>query len=213
MLFRSLCNASVPLRTAGLFDEAESALLEALSVAKKHKTELAGPPAIHQLASLAFERGRTDEAHRWYRLLKHSQPRMHAKHQLMEIGAVGARLALLDGRPAVARRLAPANIDEISKQPLVFQRTYQAALHVAIGLANGLTPSADALRVLEDSHLQSRRSCHQAFAAYALYVGLRVAGRQRHGKRLLTEYLDTYRREPWPAPKHLLATLEKYLAV
>jgi DNA-binding SARP family transcriptional activator len=211
-LFRSLCNASVPLRTAGLFDEAEDALLEALSVAQKHKTDLARPLAMHQLVSLAFERGLTDDAYRWYELLKDSQPRMHGKHRIMEIDAVGARLALLEGRPAAARRLAPATIGAISKQPLIFQRTYQAALYVAIEIASGHVPSDSSLRVLEDSHLQSRQSCHQAFAAYTLYVGLRAAGRNRYGKRLLTEYLNTYRRERWPAPKHLLTTLEKYLA-
>lgn len=210
-LFRSLCNAAVPLRTAGLFDEAESALLEALSVAKEHKTDLALPLALHLLASMALERGRTDDATRWYESLKCRPGKRHDKYHIIEIRALGARLALLQDRPAVARRLAPSKMSVIRHEPLVFRRTYQAALYVAIEIADGRIPSNSSLRILEDAHLQSRRSTHQAFAAYTLYVGLKAAGHSRHGKRLLTEYLNRYRREPWPAPEHLLITLERHL--
>jgi tetratricopeptide (TPR) repeat protein len=207
-LFRSLCNAAVSLRAAGLFEEAESCLHEALSVGKQHKTDLALPLAFHLLASMALERGQTDDAMRWYQALR-SHPLTHnGMYSSLEMRALGARLELLRGRPLVARRLVRSKITALRQEPLIFRRTYQAALSVATEVACGDVPSDDLLDILEDAHLKSRRSTHQAFAAYALYVGLKAAGRERRGKKLLGEYLKCYRREPWPAPTHLLVTLE-----
>jgi hypothetical protein len=206
-LFRSLCNAAVPLRTAGLFEEARGLLLEAVSVGKQHKTDLALPLALHLLASMALERGHTEDATHWYDVLRAHPRRRNDKFSSLEIRAIGARLALLRNRPAVAKRLARSKISALRQEPLIFRRTYQAALSVATEVASGGVPSNALLQILEDAHLKSRRSTHQAFAAYALYVGLKAAGRGQRGKNLLDEYVESYRREPWPAPTHLLATL------
>ena len=208
-LFRSLCNAAVSLRTAGLFEEAEDFLQEALSVGRQHKTDLALPLALHLLASMALERGHNEDAARWYHALRAHPQKHNGMFGSIEMRSLGARLELLRDRPGVAKRLARCNITALRQEPIIFRRTYQAALCVATEVACGIVPHDDLLQVLEDAHLKSRRSSHQAFAAYALYVGLKAAGRSRRGKKLLTDYLETYRREPWPAPAHLLATLEK----
>jgi DNA-binding SARP family transcriptional activator/tetratricopeptide (TPR) repeat protein len=208
-LFRSLCNAAVPMRTAGVFDEAESVLLEALSIAEEHKIDLALSRALPMLANMALERGLDSDATRWLELLRAHPSTPHDKYVAIEIAGIGVRLALLSNRPEEARKLLPRRLQAFKHDPAVFRRTYQAALYVATELASGRIPSEASLRVLKDSHLHSRRTTHQAFAAYALYVGLKAAGKKRQAHKLLTEYLTTYRREPWPAPTHLLTTLER----
>jgi DNA-binding SARP family transcriptional activator len=207
-LFRSLCNAAFPLRTVGFFDEAEAGLIEALSVARQHKIDLALYRVLPMLANLALERGLTNDVARWLEMLRSYPSPRYDKFAALEIRCIGVRLALLQNRPVAAKRLA-ARISLFEHDPVVYRRTNSAALHVAVELANGLIPSKNTLRVLEEAHLRSRQAVHQAFSAYALFVGLKAAGRGRHGKKLLAEYLTTYRRERCPPPAHLLATLEK----
>jgi predicted ATPase/DNA-binding SARP family transcriptional activator len=210
-LFRSLCNAVVSLRTAGLFDEAEAALLEALAVAERHKIELAYSEALALLALMALERGRNEEARRWWELLRVRPAAPDDKQSSADLVGIPVRLALLSSRPSDARRLLPRNWRTLRDEPGGFHRAYQASLFVAAELACGRIPSNQLLAVLEDAHLNVRRGVYQAFPTYALYVGLRAAGQDDRGSNLLNEYITTYRRERWPEPSHLLAQLEKLL--
>ncbi len=207
-LVRSLANAAITFRTTGLFDEAESVLREALGVAEQHKIDLAFSRVLPLLANLALERGHMDEAVRCFELLQAHPSTPHDRYSAALIAGIGVRIALLQNRPEEARRLLPQKISASTIDVRGRHRTYEIALIVATELASGRVPSRTLLNHLEASHLRSRKSSHQAFAAYVLHVGLSVAGQRGRAKQLLAEYLTTFRREPWPAPDHLLTALE-----
>ena len=92
------------------------------------------------------------------------------------------------------------------------RRAYMAALRVAVELAVSSRASHESLNDLETAHVQSRANVFQAFATYALYVGLISVGRKDRAEEILNEYVNCYRREPWPAPQHLLVFMQSLIA-
>jgi tetratricopeptide (TPR) repeat protein len=210
-LLRALYNASVSLRAAGLFEEVEATLLEARSVAIDHKVQFALAEAYLHLANFHLELGQNDAARHDFERLRGHKITYDRRRSMLEFSGVAARLALLSNRPSEARRFVPRSIEELKRTPVVFSRVYSASLCVAVELACGRVPTKALLSVLEEAHLLSRRTTCQAYPAYALYVGLKAAGREERGSRLLNEYLSSNRREPYPPAPELLATLEGYL--
>jgi tetratricopeptide (TPR) repeat protein len=209
-LIGALGNASVALRISGLFDEAEKNLLEALSISEHHGIGLGYEETLPSLANLALETGRTKEARRWYDLLRARPLASHDKLTGIEFDSFSVRLALLSNRPSDAEKyLSVRTLGALKRNPVVFRRSYQASLLVATDLACGRVPSHELLALFEATHIRARGSMFQAYPAYVLYVGLKAAGRGDHASKLLTDYLTIYRREPYPAPTHLLTTLER----
>jgi tetratricopeptide (TPR) repeat protein len=210
-LLRALYNASVPLRAAGHFAEVEATLLEARSVAIDHKVQFALAEAYLHLANFHLELGQNDAARHDFEQLQGRKFTHDRRRSMLEFSGVAARLALLSNRPSEARKFVPRSIDELKRMRVVFSRVYSASLCVALELACGRIPAKGLLDVLEEAHLLSRRTTCQAYPAYALYVGLKAAGEEERGSRLLKEYLESNRREPYPPAPELLATLEGYL--
>jgi hypothetical protein len=91
--------------------------------------------------------------------------------------------------------------------PVPNRREYWYALRVATELATTGEAKADSLAELEHEHALLRKTMFQAFQSYALYAGLVSVGETRKAKLLLDEYLTKDRREPWPAPQHILDSL------
>lgn len=206
--FRARCNAAVALRVAGHFDEAKSSLLAALTLADNHRLAYSKARAFPMLANMALELGQTEEARSWQKAFA-ELARKEDKWIMLDVRALATRLALLDGRVAKARSSLPMTLTEACADPVVHRRTYMCALHVATDLAGKSRRSAKALEALELAHLISRAGLHQAFAAYVLYVGLNRAGQEVKAELLRNEYETRYRREPWPAPAHLLNSLNQ----
>jgi tetratricopeptide (TPR) repeat protein len=207
MLFRSLCNASVTFRAAGLFDTAEEHLRRALDLADRHHLHLSKARAVPMLANMSIEIGRIDEARNWLKVLAASPIASDDKLGHAEVSAISARLALLDGRVDDARILVDRDLEHLRIDQVPHRRTYHAALRVAVELgANGIASTAT-LDELEAAYLLSRSNLFQAFATFALYAGRVSVGEPDRGAVILTEYLQSYRREPWPAPRHLLESL------
>jgi len=207
--FRALLNAAVPLRTAGLFEEAEQMLLEALSVAQQHKLRTGTAEVVTYLANLALECGRIDEVRRWYGIAVSHDTANTDNQFLLERDGIAVRLALLSNRPSDARQLLPGSGLRLSRNPMIFHRTYRCSLYVAADLACGHAPDNQLVDLLEKSHLVARRSKYQAFPTYVLYVSLKAIGQDSRASQLLDEYVTTFRRETYPAPHHLLTTIEE----
>jgi hypothetical protein len=127
---------------------------------------------------------------------------------LVERQALGVRLALYDGKGEEAHRMLPVSMEETFKDPFFQRRTYNLALHAAVQLATSGYASEELTSKLEESFLKTRYGIHQAYPAFVLYVALKENGDLKRAKRHLSEYCGTFRREPWPAPSHLLRTLE-----
>lgn len=208
--FRARCNAAVTFRVAGLFDEATSSLEEALRLADIHNLLYSKVRALPMLAHLALERGRNEEARRWFVALSNIPPRDGDKYTRLDLDGIAVRLALLDGNLAEAKRALPMSLSEACSDPIPYRRTYLCALHVVTQLASKRGVSRKLLIALEDAHARSRIGLHQAFASYALFAALCGAGEEKKAHTLRHEYETRYRREPWPAPTHLLDSILKF---
>ena len=204
-LCRRLCNAATVFRTAGQFDHAIELLLETEALATHHRLVSGKGDALPMLAHLALERGKNEEAYGWYRELLNLDPRDQRATVRLDLAAIGARLAVLENKPALARRRFSTKLTQLLREPLGQRRAYGLAVHVAIDLAAGRL-SQSALKALETTHIASRRNLHQTFAATVLYRALRQDGRKERAQQLFDEYVTQYRREKWPIPRHFLKT-------
>jgi DNA-binding SARP family transcriptional activator len=207
-LLRSLCNAAVTFRAAGDFGKASEHLREALEVAERHRIELFKGQAIPLLAHMAIDRGFTSEAQDWLDLLRTLPTSSNEPMLLAEIHSIEARLSLLNGRHKRARELVLNHLLDLKTDPMPYKRVYWNALKVATDLANDGRVSREAVDALHVEHLKTRGNVFQAFAAYTLYVGLCSLDDTQLATDLLQEYLQTFRREKWPPPVHLLQALQ-----
>ena len=206
-LFRAFCNAAVTCRVAGLFGEASEFFSNALRIAKKHNLQAAEQRAIPLIANMALEVGNTGEALALYRRLCDLPLDPTNRFAFLERQALGERIALYEGRLQDARQLVPMSYEEAASDPIYHRRTYNLALYVIAEIAVTGNIPADAVRSLEDSFSRSRTGVHQAFGAFVLYAALRKAGKSKKATLVLIDYREKYRREPWPAPEHLLQTV------
>ncbi|MDO8500833.1 MAG: AAA family ATPase [Gemmatimonadaceae bacterium] len=208
-LFRAHCNAAVTFRVAGLFDDAEQSLLQALQLAESHRLELSMVRALPMLANMALERGLIAEATSWFNRLTALNLHPSNRFGQLEIGAIGVRLALLVGDANEARRRIMLTRKEAQTDPIFHRRTYNCALQVATDLARDGATTADMLKSLTDAFDHSKKGLHQAFSACVLKVALASAGQSELAESLFNSYTAEHRREPWPVPEHLLASLTR----
>ena len=206
-LFRALCNAGVTCRVGGLFSDASSFFSSALTVASKHNLQAAEQRAIPLAANMALEIGNIDDARRLYERLCRIPLDPTDRFAFLERQALAERLALCDGRTHEARELVPMTYAEAASDPIHHRRTYNLALFIVAELAATGRVDSAAVKLLEESFAISRSGVHQAFNAFVLYAALRKTGRRTHAGRVLETYRSKYRREPWPAPEHLLQTI------
>jgi len=202
-LSRRLCNAALVFRTAGLFDDATRLLLECEELGVKHRLDSARAHPLPILAHMAFDRGDTAYARTCYEKLLAGDLQYENPTVKLDIASIGARLALLDKNPVLARKRFSRSLDEILCDRISQRRAYCLAIHVAIDLGRGKA-STRAVEALEETHIASRRNLHQSFAATVLYRALKQLNHRARAELLLREYSEKYRRETWPIPSHLL---------
>jgi DNA-binding SARP family transcriptional activator len=210
-LIRALCNHGQVARVAGMFGVAKVSLMEALRIARQNGISPSIGRSVPILASMALELGWHEEAREWHELLRHEIAKLDDRYLALDVQGLGVRLALIDGDAKRAAKLLSRPLIDWKNDPVPFRRTYQAALEVATQLACSGRAEVTALEILREAHMLSRIGYHQAFAAYALSTGLKSVGRPEEGAKILREYLESYRPEPWPAPQHLLERLEATL--
>ncbi|MBA3340690.1 MAG: AAA family ATPase [Gemmatimonadaceae bacterium] len=196
-LFRFLCNSSVTYRTAGLFANAVGALEEAVAIAQLHRAPSSLSRVIPMLAHLALERGLVEEARSWYESLVRQPTNRSDVYVSLDVGALGARFALLDGDPSQAAKHFQRSLDELIVDRLGQRRVYGLALYVAIEMAANRALTDSALEAFEAAHIASRRCLHQAFAATVLRRALHSRGQSERAEELFRDYAGTYRRERW----------------
>lgn len=207
---RALTNGAVAARTAGEVDLAYKWLTEAIALANSHKLPLATEVPIQLLASIALDLNQISAAREWYNKLMNLPRSQVDTSSTIVRDSIGLRIALSVGDVAEARRLAHSDLADLVRDPIPHRRTYGLALVVAVELAEDREPSIKVLQELEQAHLASRRNSRQAFATFVLVAALRRVRRRAHANRLLQDYLESYRREPLPAPLHLLELLESF---
>lgn len=207
-LFRHLLNASVPYRTAGLFENAIGCLTEAVEIAKLHRLPKCLVRALPALSHLALERGLTDDARVWYDEFKRQEVQADDIYVTLDAASLGARLAIAERKQHHTEEPVCPIADAV-RQDVGPRRTYSFAVLTARLLARGDPVPDEALRQFEASHIQSRRCIAQAFGAFVLFVALRKRGDGPRADRILHEYRQIYRREAWQADTLLEQVVEQ----
>jgi DNA-binding SARP family transcriptional activator/tetratricopeptide (TPR) repeat protein len=211
-LMRALTNAASAARTAGHFPEAKAWLNEAIAIAGSHRLPLATEVPMQIFASMALDDNDVEQAKNWHsRLL--GLPRSNYDYDIESKKVytdIGLRIALSERDIKTARSLARSDIRALASDPTAYSRTYGLALFVAVQLADGEIPDERTTNLLEISYLITRKSPRQGFATFILVTALRRRGEKKRASRLLREYLDECRREPSPAPLHILELFESF---
>jgi tetratricopeptide (TPR) repeat protein len=202
-LYRALTNAAVSYRTFGAFEKAEECLRQAAENAQKNHATRSYCRSVLLLAHLFVERGDTVGARSCFDEVGRYPVAADDLLSMLDRGALGARLALLNGDAATAASYYPYSFEEITQSRSIHMRCYQLALFVAIRLVAGDTPRHTWIRELKRTHLATRGGLHQAFPAYVLYFALRRIGERSQATELLHAYSTIFRREPWHASKLL----------
>jgi hypothetical protein len=155
------------------------------------------------LGNLALERGEFDRAREYHQRMLSLVIDSANEIAALEVGALGARLALIDNDGEKARQLWPLSRLSAIGDKVVRRRAYDCALQTAIDLALTGTPDEATLASLLEACRKSQRGLHQAFNFCVARTALRRIGRASEGDQLFEEYLAN-RREPWSVPDHLV---------
>jgi hypothetical protein len=196
-LCRHLANTSRVLRTAGFLDEAYALLLESEAFAVAHKLTPALRHSLPTLVNWDMEKGDLVSATAHYEKLLETHQGNETPYEVRLVATAGARLALYQNKPRLARTRFAATLDDIVRLEIGQSRTYELALYVAIDLFE-FRVSQRALNYLEASYLQSRESMTHGFATVVLCEALRRSNCEKRATVLYREYRDKLRRERYP---------------
>jgi hypothetical protein len=203
-IFRTYCNAAVTFRVGGLFEDAASCLKQALNLAERYDLDQSIVRVLPLLANMALERGLIEEARSWHSRLAALTVHPSNRFGRLELGGIGARIALVDNDGYSALRAWSLTRRDAQNDPIYHRRTYNCAIQVAIDLAIDGKPNKETLDCLLDAYGHSKTGMHQAFGVCVINAALLRQGQKIQAKRLFHAYETTHRREPWPVPSHLV---------
>lgn len=203
-LVTALCNAAASWRTAGLFGDAETALIEAFDIAERQGVGTSASTALLFLAQISLEIGNNSRARDLYETMVARAAKPEAERDQKRLVAVGARLAITEKRYAEARRVTRGWLRRLQRDPLADRRVYRAAVFVGARIVERGEDFFAGLSVLEDAFRRARVNSRQTFPAGVLYHALAVAGQSQKAEEILQEYLTKHRREPWMPSDDLL---------
>jgi DNA-binding SARP family transcriptional activator len=203
-LVRTYSNSAVTFRVGGLFDEAEISLKRALELSERYSLERSMVRVLPMLANVALERGNVADAKHWYDKLSGLSLDRSNELGALEFGAIGARLALIEGDGGTAFRRWGRERSDAQNDRVLHRRKYNCALQLGIDLAGSGIPNQETLECLIQSFRASKRGVHQSFSISILYAALLRVGRSNDAEEVLKDYLVNQRREPWPLPTYLI---------
>jgi tetratricopeptide (TPR) repeat protein len=206
-LFRAHCNAGVTFRVGGLFNEADESLRKALGLAERYELSASVIRVLPMLGNLSLERGLFAAAREAYERMQSLVIDSANQIATLELGALGARLALIDNDGRKAERLWPLSRRDAIADKVVRRRAYNCALQTAIDLSLTGAPDNATLACLLDACRKSQRGLHQAYNFCIARTALRRIGRLSESDKLYQDYLRN-RREPWSVPDHILLAAE-----
>jgi tetratricopeptide (TPR) repeat protein len=206
-LFTILCNAANSCRTAGLFDDAETALQEAYGIAEQQGVGVSAATALLDRIYMHLELGNTKRSRQLYDALITKRVKPENDESKWRVPALATRLALLEGRHADAMMLTRNSLKYVRLDRVADRRVYHLALIVAARLHNKGRDFEEALPLLEKAYLRARVNSRQAFATSALYHALLATGNVSRAEQLLNDYLTYFRREPWPVDLKMMRRL------
>lgn len=195
---RNVSRASIPLRRAGDFSEAASAIREALYVAEKYRYASAATSATDILATIAIEQGRLDTAHRWYDRALYWMRQQEGSSAISSIGLLGVKLSLLSARELTLPEWQAPTLETIMQETNVRHRAESLSLLLARQLVYNDALDPGAVSALRDVLVQTRRHGGQDFPTEVLATCLYRMDQRDTAVTELSRYVSSDRRERYP---------------
>jgi DNA-binding SARP family transcriptional activator len=209
-LSRTLRHASIAFEVAGLIRDAETAAIEAFSIAEKLGLENAATGAIASLVGLYSRLGQVADAEDWHRrAMHHRAPFSGAINQSNLIG-FEVRRALQCGWYDDAEFLIDLANYNLAPGASLRHRAEIAAQRIQLTmLRDNQDPDESDVEALLTMHYAARCFNWHDYVALVLFEALARQGQRTKGADLASEYVGEYRRGLSPLLPQLEECLDK----
>ena len=202
---RAVANAAIAYRLAGCKADAEALFQEAFDHAVTNGLMSRATLTCYSLVRLYLAEGDIAQARNALNRAEGIAGFGEDIHLIADRHYLYSRVSLEEGNIKDAESHYDITVAEMIPNQSINRRTSVVSLGIRLAIAKAL-PAASyqpLVAELENLHLSNRASGWQDFEAHALYVGLKGCGEVAKARRLLTDYVSTYRREKWPVPRSL----------
>lgn len=202
---RSISRASIPLRRAGHFTEAASAIREALELAEQRRYASAAASAADILATISIEQRRLSSATRWYQRALHWSQIQEGSAAVGSVGMLATKLSILQTAQQPSAPLSMPSLEDLLCDHHVRRRSESLALYLAQALQRSHPLDHRAVwGLLETLKLTSSHG-GQDFPVEVVEKSLRRIGHPVEAEALLEQYVHHHRREQYKYEPVLLS--------
>ena len=207
-LAQSLRRHALTLRLLGQFDEARSALSEALQLAKWMDSRSYVLHTITQISETFVEQGDIDSARDLLHKVVHAEDRRRFPYRVIGIAQLKAMIAFIAGNKKEAIRVCDARLFRKwrTQTSQAGGRTRQFHLAVSTLLAitrDRVRPPTRLILTLEHEFGRLKTLGSQDFTAFALCRALIAQNQETRARTILVDYLREHRRERYAPPAYL----------
>jgi DNA-binding SARP family transcriptional activator len=207
-LAQSLRRHALTLRLVGQFDEARSALSEALQLAKWMDSRSYVLHTITQISETFVEQGDIDSARDLLHKVVRAEDRRRFPYRVIGIAQLKAMIAFIAGNKKEAIRVCDARLFRKwrTQTSQAGGRTKQFHLAVSALLAitrDRVRPPTRLILALEHEFGRLKTLGNQDFTAFALCRALLAQNQETRARTILVDYLREHRRERYAPPAYL----------
>lgn len=215
-LCRTLRHASIAFEVAGLTSEAESAAIEAFTIAERLGLENAATGALASLVGLYTRGGYISEAEEWHRKAMHHRAQFSGAINHSNLIGYEVKVAIQEGSFTEAEYLIDLANRNLKPGASLRHRAEIAAQQMHLTMSRGAeSPSESEIAELLAMHYSARCFNWHDYVAFVLFEALLRRGEVARSAELASEYVMSYRRGKSPLlPElaQLLRTLSDYCA-
>jgi len=157
------------------------------------------------MTTMCFEAGRIAEARIWLARAEDSERRMSSGQLVAGYRSNAIRLALIDGKPKEAQEILDSSLSSFPSartgRNAMIARAYALRIRLLHGEAEQVSDAVEAL--LADHRVGRTFGMHDDVAE-AVCSGLVACGRTHEARKVMEEYLGSWRRDRYPASRALL---------
>ncbi|HEY9515068.1 MAG TPA: AAA family ATPase [Gemmatimonadaceae bacterium] len=208
ILSRNLRHASIAFDVAGLTRQAETAAVEAFTIAEQLGLENAAIGAAARLVGLYTRLGQISAAEKWHRQAMTRRARFSGAIDFSNLIGFEAKLAIQQKCYHEAELLIDLANQKLKPGASLRHRAEITAHRISLSVARGdRSPTDDEIDELLGLHLQARQFVWHDYVAVVLFEALEARKEASRAAVLAREYIATYRRER----SSLLPRLDRYL--
>jgi DNA-binding SARP family transcriptional activator len=208
-LSRNLRHASIAFEVAGLSGEAESAAIEAFTIAERLGLENAATGAIASLVGLYSRLGQVSDAEEWHRRAMNHRALFSGAINYSNLIGFKVKLAIESGCYKEAEYLIDLANQNLRPGASLRHRAEIAAQQMHLALCRDVTPPTQSeVAELLTMHYSARSFNWHDYVALVLFEALIRCGERAKSAELAAEYITTFRRGLSPISPELARCLD-----